>query len=73
MIRSPSTGLDYDPRTSALLNRLGTDLTQQDFVDLAVACADRAGLSVEGQIQLVDALNACGMHPRLKLLTGGAP
>lgn len=40
----------YGTRVDALLDRLGSDLTEQDFADLALACHDQAGLPVREQL-----------------------
>lgn len=42
----------YGARTDALLDRLGGDLTEQDFLDLAVACLDQCGLPVRDQLDV---------------------
>jgi len=39
----------YGKRIDALLARLGTEVTEAEFTELALACLDQAGLSVLGQ------------------------
>ena len=40
--------MDYDTKTDAVLDTL-SDFTEEDFVRLALACLDQAGLSVRDQ------------------------
>lgn len=44
----------YSPRVDALLDRLGTDVTEQDFAALALACLDQAGVPVETQQRITE-------------------
>lgn len=43
-------------RTEELLDRLGRDLSDRDYADLAVACADKAGLNGQSLHSLADQL-----------------
>lgn len=46
----------YGPRVDALLERLGSDLTEQDFAALGLACLDQAGLNTRAQSRIADEL-----------------
>ena len=48
----------YSPRVDALLDRLGTDLTEQDFAALALACLDQAGIPVDTQRRVTELVEA---------------
>jgi len=48
----------YSPRVDALLGRLGSDLTEQDFAALALACLDQAGIPVETQRRITELVEA---------------
>ena len=43
----------YGARVDALLDRLGSDLTERDFADLAMACLDQGGCSVGEQLAVM--------------------
>jgi hypothetical protein len=43
----------YGARVDALLDRLGSDLTERDFTDLAMACLDQGGCSVGEQLAVM--------------------
>lgn len=65
--------IGYSPRVDALLARLGTDLTERDFADLALACADQAGVSLGAQNSIEECLRqvlqpvcATSVHEALK-------
>jgi hypothetical protein len=55
----------YDVRTDALLDRLGNDLTEQDFADLALACADQAGCSLNEQNRIAAIVNGRGSKAQI--------
>ena len=41
-----------EKRVSALLDRLGSDLTREDFAALCLACADQAGVATIDQLRI---------------------
>lgn len=46
----------YSARVDALLDRLGSDLTETDFRMLAIACADQGGATIAEQEKIATIL-----------------
>lgn len=46
----------YGGRVDVLLERLGSDVTPKDFLDLGLACLDQSGLPIRAQAKVMCAV-----------------